>query len=47
MLVSFTKSLPKTPTGKVIKAELKTRSNADAWDREALTRPRAPANPGI
>ncbi len=36
--VAFVQTLPKTPTGKLIKAELKTRLNTDSWDREAERR---------
>ena len=43
--VSFVRALPKTPTGKVIKAELKSRTNADARDCEALIR-RTPPRAG-
>ena len=40
--VRFVDSLPKTPTDKVEKFQLRQQGAADAWDREAPTPPGAP-----
>jgi crotonobetaine/carnitine-CoA ligase len=40
--VRFVDSLPKTPTDKVEKFQLRQQGAAGAWDREAPTPPGAP-----
>lgn len=42
--VSFVPELPKTPTGKVVKEDLRSRSNAGVWDREAQSPRHSPAS---